>query len=337
MKKPRYDWYGAAAGAGLPLVATIIEAATTLGSVSPGALWRAHLAEPLLWIMDTTPFVLGALGRVIGNQHDAIVRASEALVRQSQALVGLEQARREGFERTAKELAGASQGLLGSVSAFTETTAEAAAGVRETAEAMDELSQSAASAALTAETVIGLAVHSARTSEEGIRDAASQGEELARLADEVRALSDRIEALGARLAGAFSIPDLVADVRERPEAAAQAAARLRGVLEEVQRALASTLLSARSAGERAAAGARVASQAGETIRALARAVERSVGAAREIARVAQQQEAAIEHVLKATKAISHATGASATSTQAVEQEARHLHALAESLKAAVQD
>jgi methyl-accepting chemotaxis protein len=336
MKTPRYDWYGAAAGAGLPLVATIIEAATTLGSVAPGALWRAHLAEPLLWIMDTTPFVLGALGRVIASQHGEILRASGALVRQSRALVELEQARREGFERTAKELAGASQGLLGSVSAFTETTAEAASGVRETTAAIGELSQSAASAALTADTVIGLAVQSARTSEEGIRDAASQGQELARLADEVRALSDRIEALGARLAGAFSIPDLVAAVRERPEEAAQAAARVRGVLEEVQRALASTLLSARSAGERAAAGARVASQTGETIRALARAVERSVAAAKEIARVAQQQETAIEHALKAMKAISHATGASATSTAAVEREARHLNELAESLKAAVQ-
>jgi hypothetical protein len=155
MRTFRYDWYLALAGLGLPILGTAIEALAHLGSVAPAALGRAHLGQPLLWIMDTAPIVLGALGRVIVRQHDDLVRRSAEVVR-------LEQERREGFERTARKLAGAAQALLGSVSEFTATTAAAAAGVRETTEAIGELSQDAASAALTAETVIGLAVRSER-------------------------------------------------------------------------------------------------------------------------------------------------------------------------------
>jgi methyl-accepting chemotaxis protein len=162
MRTFRYDWYLALAGVGLPLLGTAIEAMTHSAGLSPPALWQAHLGQPLLWIMDTTPFVLGGLGRVIVRQHEDLVRQSAELVRRSEAIVRVEQARREGFERTARELAGAAQALLGSVSEFTATTTAAAAGVRETTEAMGELSQSAASAALTAETVIGLAVRSER-------------------------------------------------------------------------------------------------------------------------------------------------------------------------------
>jgi methyl-accepting chemotaxis protein len=155
MRTFRYDWYLALAGLGLPLVGTAIEAMSHLGSLAPAALWRAHLGQPLLWIMDTTPVVLGGLGRVIVRQHEDLVRRSAEVVR-------VEQARREGFERTARKLAGAVQALLGSVSEFTATTGAAAAGVRETTEAIEELSQDAASAALTAESVIGLAVRSER-------------------------------------------------------------------------------------------------------------------------------------------------------------------------------
>jgi methyl-accepting chemotaxis protein len=162
MRTVRYDWFLALAGVGLPVVGTAIEAMSRFGSVAPPALWQAHLAQPLLWIMDTTPFVLGGLGRVIVRQHEDLVRQSAELVRRSQDVVRVEQARREGLESTAKELAGAAQALLGSVAEFTAMTTAAAAGVRETTEAMGDLSQSAASAALTAETVIGLAVRSER-------------------------------------------------------------------------------------------------------------------------------------------------------------------------------
>jgi methyl-accepting chemotaxis protein len=206
MRTLRYDWYGALAGVGLPLLGTAIEAMTHFGSVAPAALWKAHLGQPLLWIMDTAPVVLGGLGRVIVRQHQDLVRQSAELVSRSHEVVRVEQARREGFERTAKELAGAAQALLGSVSEFTATTGEAAEGVRETTEAMGELSQSAASAALTADTVIGLAVRSerllassdaaqpaVRDPEEAVRDLADALDRSVRAAKDIARVAQRQE------------------------------------------------------------------------------------------------------------------------------------------------
>jgi hypothetical protein len=232
MKRIRYDGWGAAAGVGLPLLGTVLEALGHFGSIAPSALVHAHLGQPLLWIMDTAPFVLGGLGRVIVRQHERLVTQSDALVRQSQAIAALEQARRESYESTAREVAGAAQALLGSVSEFTALTAEVAASAREATALVSQVSSDATSAALVADEVIGLAVRSDRTGD-------------------------------------------------------------------------------------------------------AQAIERSAASAHEIARVARRQEGAIERVLAAMTGIARAADGAATSTRAVEKEARALTRLAASLHDAV--
>src|SRR5512140_1003415 len=193
----RYDRYGALLGLGLPLVGTMLEALRMHGSLGPSALWDAHRSQPLLWIMDTTPVVLGFLGWIIRAQHRTVVRQGEELVEKSQEIVRLEQARRESLEGTARELFHAAQGLLGNVSEITGTSEGTAATVRQTTAALNQLSQAASAAALTAETVIGIAVQSDRASEEGLAQAEAAGAELVRVADEVRELAAGIQALSA--------------------------------------------------------------------------------------------------------------------------------------------
>jgi methyl-accepting chemotaxis protein len=286
-KTHRYDWYGALLGAGLPIAGTVIEALGHLGSMTPGALWRAHASQPLLWIMDTTPLVLGALGRRIVQQHRDLVHKSEEIVR-------LEQVRRESFDRTASELFHAARGLLGNVSEFTSTTAETAASVRETTATMNQLSQTASAAALTAETVIGLAMRSERASEVGLRHAEASSAELLRIADEVRGLSTRMEGLSGRVrdlldiaavvgrlaerservsgeaaraaeragAGAADLQAIAAEVRGHAEEAQRAAGQVRQILAEVQRAIVEVASAAESGGTRATAGAKLASETG---------------------------------------------------------------------------
>jgi methyl-accepting chemotaxis protein len=228
----RYELYGALVGVGLPLFATIIEALRRFGAVGPEALARAHLEQPLLWIMDTTPFVLGALGHVISRQARALVRQSEELVRQSEEILELEQARRESFNHTAAELSHAAQGLLGNVSSFTDTTAQTAASVRETTATMSQLSQAAASAALTAETVIGLALRAERVAEEGLEHAARSHAELLRLADEVRGQSKRLGDFDPRSGEPDGLAAIIGEVAARSHANAETirslAAALRG-------------------------------------------------------------------------------------------------------------
>ncbi len=358
-RNPRYDWYGAVLGLGLPLVGTAIEALRISGSVAPEAFVRAHLGQPLLWIMDTTPIVLGLLGRIIRTQQETVVR-------QSEALVAVEQARREGFEGAADKLFHMAHGLLGTVSDFTATTGEAAALVRRVTEAMKGLSQAASAAALTADTVIGIGVQAERASAEGIRQVEASAAELLQLAEEVRAFTAAIDALTGPLAALRAQSDRVGELATRAEGlAAQAsraeadggcgpemagvAAALRAHAEEARRAASGfqdllaavqyvrdgAARAAQAGAERAGASARVGSRTSETMRGLAVSLRESARAAREIARVAQQQEGDVEQVLKAVNEIAHVTRGAVNATQHVEREAASLNELAASLRDAV--
>ncbi len=203
MKRVRYDLWGAAAGIGLPLLGTLIEALARFGTVAPAALVRAHLGQPLLWIMDTAPLVLGGLGRIIAEQHHDLLRQSDALVRQSQAIAALEQARRESFESTARDVAGAAEALLGSVSEFTGITGDVAAAAREAPSLVSQVSNDAISAALVADEVIGLAARSDRTGDaEAVERSAASATEIARVARRQEGAIERVLAAIAGIARA---------------------------------------------------------------------------------------------------------------------------------------
>jgi methyl-accepting chemotaxis protein len=357
----RYDWYGALIGLGLPLLGSVLEGLRQFHSVAPEALVRAHLGQPLLWIMDTTPFVLGMLGRIILTQQATVVRQGQQLFDKGQELVALEQARRESFEGAAGKLFHAAQGLAGTVSDFTATTGEAAASVRRVAVALNGLSQAATSAALTAETVIGIAAQAERASADGLHHSEASGAELVQLVGEVRQLSAALEGLlgpiaglrdqaaaaagladeaeklaeaaGERLSG--DGPGLAEPLRHHAEAARREAGRLRQLLNEVQGVREAAVRSAQAGEAHVEAAARVATQTSEIVRGLAVSLHDSARAARDLARVAQQQEGDIEQVLKAMNEIAHATAGTEASTRLVEREARALNGLAASLREAV--
>ncbi len=367
----RYDWYGALIGLGLPLVGTAIEAvrqlpsaapAALVGVLSPAALLRAHLGQPLLWIMDTTPLVLGLLGRMIVVKQETVIRQSEQLVEKSEALVAAEQARREGFEATADKLFHHAQGLLGTVSDFTSTTGEAAASVRRVTEALSGVSQAASAAALTADRVIGIGVQAERASADGLRHVEAAGAELLRLSDEVRDFASAVEGLSRPLDALHVHADEISELAEaagrlvdeveraRLQGGGEELSRLEGALlyhagemrraagglkrlvAEVQEVRNAATQAAQAGGERAGASARVAGRTSELIHELAVSLRDSARAARDIARAAQQQEGDIEQVLKAMNEIAHATEGTVVSTRAVESEARSLNELAASLR-----
>ncbi len=366
----RYDWYGALIGLGLPFVGTAIEAvrqlqsataADLVGALAPAALLRAHLGQPLLWIMDTTPLVLGLLGRIIVVKQQTVIQQSQELVEKSQALVAAEQARREGFEATARRLFHAAQGLLGTVSDFTSTTGEAAASVRRVTEALSGVSQAASAAALTADTVIGIGVQAERASADGLHQVEVAGGELLLLAEEVREFATKVDGLSRPLVALHRQSEGVGELSEAADRLVELVRRARGdggpalaelesalqahagemrraatglerLLADVEEVREAAMRAAQAGGERAGASARVASRTTETIRELAVSLRDSARAAREIARVAQQQEGDIEQVLKAMNEIALATAGTVVSTQHVESEARSLNELAASLR-----
>lgn len=328
MRSTRYDLYGAAAGVGLPVLGTMLEAWTRHGGISPEALSAALAGQPLLWIMATTPFVLGGLGHALVREHGENVRQAREIVRQSEEIVRLEQARRESFQKTASELFGAAQGLLGNVSNFTSTATETAASVRETSATLHSLSQTASAAALTAETVMGIALQAERASEHGLRHADAARADLLQLADEVRTLSARIEELDQRLAEVVSAAGVDGPGSRLGE-------RLSQALAAAQRTMGGAVELARQGAARATAGARTVTRTAETVQNLSNDLREAARAAREIARVAQQQEAGVEQVLKAMAEISLATEDTMASTHEVAKEARSLNDLAHMLRHAV--
>lgn len=353
MHSRRYALYGAFFGLGLPVIATIIEAFTRGHGLGLAGLLRAQATAPLLWIVDTAPVFLAALASLAGRAQDE--------------LIALEGARRDGYLKTSNELFTAAQALLATVSAFSSSTAETAASVRETTETMGLLNQTATRTALTAETVIGLAHQGEKASVEGLAAVDSSLGEMMKLADEVRALSTRIDGLNKRMRDIFEIATVVSRVADRSQAVAnraaeesaragvagaafaevvaelrghaedakRAASQVKTVLGEVHKAMLSAMTAAEVGIRRAEQGAAVASSTGETIRRLATALRDSSLAAKEIATVAQQQDQGIDQVLKAMNEIFLATEETMASTHAVATEARALNDLASGLKRAV--
>jgi methyl-accepting chemotaxis protein len=350
-----YTLYGGILGLGFPIIGTIVETASRdFGGFSLAAMGRAATSSPLLWIVDTAPFFLGVVGYWIGGRQDHIAV--------------IEHARRDGFLKTASELFTSAQSLLSTVSSFSSMTAETAASVRETTATMGQLGQTATQAALTAETVIGLARQGERASNDGLSAVESSTGELVKLADEVRGLSQRIEGLNARMRDIFEIAsvvnyiadrsqrladhaaseaekagpaakgftDVVAEMRHHADDAKRTSVQVKGILSEVHKAMLAAMTAAEVGIRRAEQGAQVASGTGETIRRLSTALRESSQAAQEIATVAQQQDHGIEQVMKALNEIYLATQETMGSTQSVATEAKALNDLASGLKRAVE-
>jgi methyl-accepting chemotaxis protein len=353
MNARRYAIYGALFGALFPIVANVVRWGQVGWLFDPAAA-RAWNRDPLLVIIWSAPFFLGMFASLAGRRHDQIV--------------ALEAGRRESFLKTASELFGSAQSLLSTVSSFSSMTAETAASVRETTATMGQLGQTATHAALTAETVIGMAQSGARCSDDGLRAVEASMGEMVKLADEVRGLSHRIEGLNLRMRDIFEIAtvvnyvaersqrladhataeaqkagpaargfsDVVNEMRQHSEDSKKAAAQVKGILSEVHKAMLAAMTAAEVGVRRAEQGAQVASSTGETIRKLATTLRDSSLAAKEIATVAQQQDHGIDQVLKAMNEIYLATQETMTSTQSVAQQAKGLNDLAQGLKKQVE-
>jgi methyl-accepting chemotaxis protein len=342
MQAIRYALVGGAIGLGFPVLATFVEARLRYS----GNLLAAQKESPLLWIIDTAPLVVSFLAMLVGRRQDA--------------LVDLERSSERGFSATADDLSAAAQALLTTVQAFSAMTAETAASVKETTQTMSGLSHTAMQAALTAETVIGLAQQSRKSSEEGLQAVEVTCSGMAKLAEEVRGLSSRIDALNARMRDILSITSLASEIADRSERLADraeaearkagpsasgsadmarelrahatdarsAARRVQAILGEIHKAMLATLTAVEMASRRAESGVVVAAGTGETIRKLAANIRESSEAAKQIATVAQQQDRGFDEVLKAMNEIYRAVEEGVAATQQVAQEAKALNELA---------
>jgi GAF domain-containing protein len=82
----RYAWYGALFGLAFPVVAFGISLAVNRLPLSFAAVLALHVNQPILWIIDTAPFVLGAFASLAGVRQDAVERLNLQLQDQARDL-----------------------------------------------------------------------------------------------------------------------------------------------------------------------------------------------------------------------------------------------------------
>jgi hypothetical protein len=68
----RYTWIGAAFGVTFPIVATFLRALLSGMPLNLSTFVQVQLSDPILWIVDTAPFVLGAFARIGGIRQDRL-------------------------------------------------------------------------------------------------------------------------------------------------------------------------------------------------------------------------------------------------------------------------
>ena len=352
MNPVKFGLYGALIGLAFPIYGTIFQA--VLDPANDGFFTRLGRAQgqPIAWLLDLMPLMLGLGGWFLRSRQERVGSADDG--------------QRQAFVDTARQLFAATQNLVSSVSSFTSMNSETAASLRETTASISQLGQTAAQAAVTAETVVGLADASRASYEQGIRTAEESMGEMAALTENVRGLSGKIGDLHGRLRDVFEIASvvsymadrfqrltssavaemgkvaadrglpmalrfIVAELSRQSAEAKAAATRVKALLGDVHSAMMGAVTAAEDGVRRAEQSAKVASSTGENIQRLATALRDSSRAAKGIAVVALQQDKRIEDLLKSMNEIFLASEEAMQSTKHVAEQAKTLTELAHRL------
>ncbi len=357
MNARAYAFYGVLFGVSFPFLGTLLQALSS-DATANGFLSRIGHAQalPVMWLVDLAPLVLGLLGYIAGKREDEFHSFQDS--------------KREQLKMTAGELFTGAQSLLSTVSSFSAMTTQTAASVRETSSTMQHLGQNAARAALSAETVVGIASATKKSSEDGLQEIKLSVSELVKLSEDVRGLAKSIEGINDRMRNIFEIASvmnylgdrfqgladsaaseigqgeaaqglplglrfIVAEMRRQGKDAKSGATLVQNIVNEMQKVMTATMAAAEIGVKRAERGAQIASRTGDNIKRMSSALQNSSQAATEIATIARQQDQGIEDVLKSMNQVYLATEEAMTTTQRVADEAKGLHDLASRIDASV--
>ena len=122
------------------------------------------------------------------------------------------------------------------------------------------------------------------------------------------------------------------EVRSLSEQSRKATMQVRGILNDIQEAMASAVLATELAGKTVDAGVIQSTAASEAIKELGAGVAESVKAAAQIAATSQQQFAGMDQVAAAMESIKLASTHAVTSTREAEDAAQQLHELGQKLQ-----
>lgn len=265
--------------------------------------------------------------------------------------------------------------LASSSSEISSSSAQLAAGATETATAVnettttvEEVRQTAQLSSDKAKYVSDTAQKAARISQTGkestdetVRGMAHIKEQMDFVAESTVSLSEQSQAIGeiittvndlAEQSNLLSVNasieaarageqgkgfEVVArEVRSLAEQSRQATSQVKGILNDIQKAISATVMAAEQGSKAVDAGSKKAAEAGESIKALANTIEEATQASSQIAASSHQQLVGTDQVASAMENIKQASTENMESTKQLETEAKNLSDLGQKLKKLVE-
>jgi methyl-accepting chemotaxis protein len=126
------------------------------------------------------------------------------------------------------------------------------------------------------------------------------------------------------------------EVRSLAEQSRQATSQVKGILNDIQKAISATVMAAEQGGKAVDAGSNKTAEAGESIQALANAITEATQASTQIAASSHQQLVGTDQVASAMESIKQASTENMESTKQLETEAKNLGELGQKLKELVE-
>jgi len=119
----RYTLIGVLFGLAFPIIATIIRIATTDLPFNISSAINVQATDPLIWIIDTAPFVLGYVAMLAGRRQDSSQQRESELIQKEKELVEAQNLLEERVAERTTELANQSQRLRVAAEIAKEATA----------------------------------------------------------------------------------------------------------------------------------------------------------------------------------------------------------------------
>ncbi len=320
------------------------------------------------WTMITKVLLRDSQGQVVGMV--GMGRDVTKEIEQEQTLVKERDALREMVKRlqsSAVQVTASSSQILASSTQMASTTREQASAVNQITSTVEEIKASAVQVAQRAQSVAERAAVAAQAAQKG-REAVSAAiggmeniqEKVEVIAENILALSEKTQQIGdiidtvSDIAGQSNILALnaaieaaqageagkgfrvVADeVRNLSEQSRQAAAQVKVILGDIQKATNLAVMATEQGTKGVNAGNELVNRTAETIGELAQVVEVSAQAAQQIVAGVEQQTIGLDQIAIGMNDINQAAQQSAAGAQQSQKAAQDLTQLAEQLKSAV--
>ena len=108
----RYALLGALFGLAFPVVATLIQIVSENRSINFDSIVVVQSNNPLIWIIDTAPFILGYVAMLAGRRQDASLQRESELIQKEAELIEAQNTLEQRVVERTKELETQSQRLF---------------------------------------------------------------------------------------------------------------------------------------------------------------------------------------------------------------------------------